>query len=499
VTSQLRGVGSDVAELLALVAVATRPMPLWDVQDLLGWAVKRVEAAARELVSRGIMVQTQGIIRLAHDLIRAAVEDDLPESTQRRLHARFAHWIERQAGSELQQLRQALKHRRAAGMDSLHLALRLARAPRRTLLGVEGLRLLAWIADDVEARSADVGALNEDIATVASHLGDHELALERWLLAADAPLGELRRSTALLGASRAGFDLGRSDIARAYLDRARLHSVGDPVFQLELDVHESAIRLWLEPTTAGGRDFARRTAASARELAQSRGGVEGLDHAARHAYLGAHRVEYDAAMQEGRAEDVLQAADRAAEVSQGFDQEQYLSNLLDGATALGMLGREREEADRLRRALHAAGQHVLPRLELDASVRLASSLQVLGELDRAEAVLAGAEQLSVRVGDDSRFEKIPGVKCEIAVSRGPWREAVDALEASAQREQEAHYRLAQYEIVALSLARVVGESARDEVVEYLRKAQADAATAGCPRAALRSSNSARWRRSPGLG
>jgi hypothetical protein len=124
-----------------------------------------------------------------------------------------------------------------------------------------------------------------------------------------------------------------------------------------------------------------------------------------HAYLGAHRVEYDAAIQEGRAEDMLKAAERIAEVSQGFDQEQYLSVLLDGATALGMLCREREEADRLRRALNAAAQHVLPRLELDASVRLASSLQILGELVQAEAVLARAEQLSIRVGDDSRFKR----------------------------------------------------------------------------------------------
>src|SRR5207244_2675874 len=95
------------------------------------------------------------------------------------------------AGSDLRQLGRALEHRRAAGLPTFDLALRLARSPQRKLLGPEGLRLLAGIADDADPFAEKALELREEVASLATDLAEHEEALARWALVADraeAPL-----------------------------------------------------------------------------------------------------------------------------------------------------------------------------------------------------------------------------------------------------------------------------------------------------------------------
>jgi hypothetical protein len=79
VTARLRGASGDAGGLLALLAVAGRPLAVGDAAELKGWDVSRIEQAVRELVSRGVAVDSGGTLRLAHDLIRVAAAGEIPE------------------------------------------------------------------------------------------------------------------------------------------------------------------------------------------------------------------------------------------------------------------------------------------------------------------------------------------------------------------------------------------------------------------------------------
>ena len=101
VISRLRGTGADARALLALLAVAARPIGLTDGARISDWPVGRAEQAARELISVGIVVESDGTLRLAHDLIRAASAREITDDRRRVLQRRFGDWLaelERSAG-----------------------------------------------------------------------------------------------------------------------------------------------------------------------------------------------------------------------------------------------------------------------------------------------------------------------------------------------------------------------------------------------------------------
>jgi hypothetical protein len=256
-TPRLRGAGSDAVVVLGVLAVAGRPITVSDLDALEDWPSARVEDAVKELVRRGLMSESAGTLRFGHDLIREAAFADLPRDVRQDLHRRFAERIELDAGDNLQLLREALEHRRAAELPAVDLALRLAGSPRRTLLRVDGLRLLGGIADETDPLDPDSLALEEEVAALATELAEHEEALSRWSIVAERSGEPLRRASAMLAASKAAFALGRAGEARAYLLHAQQIDDTDEVLRLELRTQDAAIRLWLEHQTAEGRAVAR--------------------------------------------------------------------------------------------------------------------------------------------------------------------------------------------------------------------------------------------------
>ena len=358
VTPRLRGGGADAGALLALLAVVGRPVALADAADLNAWDVERVEHATRELVSRGIAVESVGTVRLAHDLIRDAAARAVPDERRLELHRRVGDWLARIAGSDVQRLREALGHRHAARLPSLDLALRLARTPRRTLLGEEGLTLLAKIADESDTSDETAVLLNEEIATLASLLARHDVAVERRLLLAERELDPARRARALLEASKSAFALDDRDGARVYLTRARDAQSGDELIRLELDVHEAVLELWGARKEAG-RARAHRAVESARRIFDS-------DNRARGVLLEALRIEYEAAYQEDDLEAMVRAADDRAALARGLDDEAHLTALIAGARALRRAGRLEDSLQHARYAWDESRRRVLPRLMLDA-------------------------------------------------------------------------------------------------------------------------------------
>src|SRR6266508_3091926 len=166
------------------------------------------EADAGSLVTarlRGVAIDSIGGARLAHDLIRAAVEREIPTEARRDVHRRLAEWLERFARTDVRTLREALHHRHAGGLGALELANRLARSAQRTLLREEGLALLTTIADEPDQTDPQVLDLNAAIAELASELSMHEVARDRWLLVAEWSLDDQRRAAALVQASKSAY------------------------------------------------------------------------------------------------------------------------------------------------------------------------------------------------------------------------------------------------------------------------------------------------------
>jgi DNA-binding CsgD family transcriptional regulator len=484
ISARLAGAGADAAALLALLAVAARPVTLAEVAMLEDWPIERAEHAVGELVARGVAVQKGSVVQPAHDLIREAALANLPEDSRRSIHRRLAEHLELDASDELRLLREALEHRRAAAMPTLELAGRLARAPRRTLLGPEGLRLLAGIADEGDPFDEEALALHEEVASLATELAEYEEALARWSLVAERAETRRRRASALLAASRAAYGLARVAEARELLHHSREVEAADELVELEQHTHEAAILLWLEMRTTEGRVLAHEAVAAATRLATQSGGVGALDARARRAYIDALRLDYEAAMQEGDAKALLRAAEAREAAARGFDLEAYLTASLALGAALLQNGRVREAVRRNRRAWDEARSRVLPRLGVDAGFWLARSLEDAGDLAEADEVVDEATELAARAGDVPRARhRIARVACSIALQRGRPREALRRLERETAEEPHEHQRIMFHGDLALWYSRLDGRDAAASVLDQLSKGQVCAGAARCPRCA----------------
>jgi DNA-binding NarL/FixJ family response regulator len=481
-TLRLRGAGTDAVTLLALLSIAERPLSRPDAAALEEWPLARLEAAVGELLDRGLVVDAGGAVRLAHDLIREAAISELPDEVCRGLHRRLAERLENDAGSEVRLLGQALEHRRAAGLPTLELALRLARSPQRKLLGPEGLRLLASIADEADPFGASGLQLQEEVASLAADLAEYDQALVRWSVVAERVEAPLRRASALLAASKAAYALARADEARELLAQSRGVGVVDEVLELEQQTHDGEIRLWLDRRATEGIVLVRQAIATANRLAAAVGSVSALDTRARRAYLDALRLEYELAVQEADVETMLRSAEARAAAARGFDFASHLDASLARCLGLRWAGRVREATRQSRSAWAEANRRIFPRLAVDAGETLAGSLRVLGELAEAERVVRETSELATRVGDVPRARhRIARVACNVALDRGePWA-ALIRLERETAEEPNAHQRIAFHADVAVWNARLKGPASVASVRKQLAAGRADAERIGCPR------------------
>jgi DNA-binding CsgD family transcriptional regulator len=479
-TVQLRGAGADAASLLGLLSVAGRPIAVANAATLAEWPQPRLEGALRELLDRGLVVESGGTARLSHDLIREGAVSELPDDVRRRMHQRLAEQLELGGASDLRLLREALEHRRAVQMPTLDLALRIARSPHRRLLAGEGLRLLAGIADEADPFDADAAALHEEVASLATELAEHEEALERWSLVAERAETPFRRASALLAASRAAYGLTRVAEARELLDQSREVEVDDEVLRLEQDTHEATILLWQEQRTAEGRALARETVTAANRVAERLGGVATLDARGCRAYVDALRLDYEAAVMEGDTEAMLRAAEAREAAARGLDLESYLMASLAMSLALRQNGRVRDAVGRGRRVWDEARKRVFPRLAVDAGFWLARTLELKGDLIEAEAVVNEASEIAARAGDVPRARhRVARVACAIALERGRPRDALRRLETT--EEPNEHQRIMLHGDLALWYGRLDGPAAAPSVLEQFSKGKACADAVGCKR------------------
>src|SRR5256885_799038 len=85
IAARLRGLGRDANRILALLAVATRPLATSELEAIIGWEHSRTEASLAELERSGLMVIQGVAVSLAHDLIRVSAMSQMPAPARREL------------------------------------------------------------------------------------------------------------------------------------------------------------------------------------------------------------------------------------------------------------------------------------------------------------------------------------------------------------------------------------------------------------------------------
>ncbi len=468
VRSRLAGASAGGEALLALLAVAARPLAADECVAILDWSLERLERATDELVARGLAAHANGVFRPAHDLIREATFVSLAAEVRVGLHRRLAAWLEQDRSDDLQL--QALAHARAGGLPTLALAARIASSPNRRLLGNTGLYELERIACDGELRDEHELTLDVGLASLAAELASYELAIERWLKVAERSADSDLAGTAFLAAARAACELGRTEEAERLLGRAELAAPGNAIIALETVAQRAEVQFQLNGQTIEACELAHDAARRARALAPSREDVAGLDTRGRRAYLAAFKVEITAAWHVGDREAETAALAEALHAATTLDEESHLTVSL-------MAAQNSFSSERVRQIRDRAHRELLPRIELDAGVCVVGTLLSYGQLLEAETAAEEIRELAARTPDgyDGR-QRLPYFRCLIALYRGNWRAALDALEREAAAEPIARLRINfHYEYVHW-LARIGGVAEKASVLARLAEAAGLTAT-----------------------
>ncbi|MGH2935148.1 MAG: LuxR C-terminal-related transcriptional regulator, partial [Gaiellaceae bacterium] len=475
---RLASLDSDAGRLFALLVVAAQPLAVADSTELLGWEEERVHRAAGLLANRALLLQEAQSLRIAHDLIREAAGRQLSEQEQARLHGSLAAWLESGSGDDVRRLFAALEHRQAAGMDSLELALSIARSPQRRLLGADGLQALGAIADAAAGAGGD--ELRLEVAALATDLGEWKAAFERWAELTNRLAAPRERARAALAAAAGAFRLGRAEEVHFFASRAREADI-DEAGAIEADVHEAEALLWLESRVAEAQTLVQRAVSAANNLVGAAGGVAPLADPERNAYVRALRASLDAAIRTADAATVARCADLMQAAAR--DPAEALTAASDGVfSVLQFEGLPRVAEPQAQRLLEQSRLLALPSVEVEATQWVGWIAHHLGRLDEAASHLEQAIELAQRVGPPRRFRlpQLQAIARSIEASRGDWRTHVAEIEAAIANEPDPHYRLIIRHLHIWLLGRF-GSPDPDELARLLRRLAEDAELADCDR------------------
>ena len=479
---RLRYAAPDAAELVALLTVGGRPVTIDEIATLEGWPEQRVEAAIDELISGGLATLTGHSVTLVHDLVRAAADQRLSAETRRRLHRAWAEALEAIAEGDLGTLRSALEHRRAAGMPTVDLALRLVRNPRRRWLGVEGLALVGAIADEAETSDGPVQDLRQATAALAAELGEDRTAYERWTLLSDELAPGPARERALLGAARAAYELNLDGASRVAIERARAEATRS-ADRIALDALESEVLIWLQDRPRDGWPLARRAAAEAQRFADTNGGMDRLPTDDRRAMIDALRVAFTAAIQDDQWRVVGDMADAYVGAARGFDGAEEIRALLASGSAASIRGEPRKALVARQRAWEESRRRVYPSLSVEAGFPFANSLLASGQIGVAQDVIRETLDLVDRIGLRGRLlGRSQFVAQEASFHTGDRRTAVAELTREGET-LDRHSAMTAYQVLATWMA-LDGPAAATDVVAQVEAGRRCAGEAGCPRCGL---------------
>ncbi|CAN5483040.1 helix-turn-helix transcriptional regulator [soil metagenome] len=479
ITDRLSGIRIDAASLLTLLVVAARPMPVAEAAFELDWSPDRVDFAANELLSRGVILRSVHILALTHDIVRSAVGKEIPAASARAMHARIALYLEQEQSDDIRALAQALVHRRAGGLATAELALLLAQSPQRRLLGTDVLEQLGAVAEETDRNDA----LDLAIASLAAELQEHDSALRRYASLHERLSPGPERSEAALGAARAAFAQGRAEGARHWLDEARLSSGDDKVLGIETDIQDALLLRWEGHDPQRAQELSRRALVSARRIVAGAGAEESDRRAA--VYLKALNAEFDAAFQSSDVTATEAIAKEMPAVA-GDHGEQELKARISVAVLTLEAGRVRDALERFDAALADARRLVLPMAEVEAAFYAGWTRRYLCLFTAARELGRQAKELAGRVGTPTRMSItwVRSLDHLLELSLGEWRKALAGIGAELDAEDDPHYRLLLRYNLAVWTARLArAEEARETVSTQFELGMKDAGVAGCSRCA----------------
>jgi DNA-binding CsgD family transcriptional regulator len=485
VSDRLSAAGTDAAVLLETIAVLGRQAPIEDLMAIRGWPEDRLTAARAELTAAGLLVQEGTGFRIVHDLVRVAVETNVPDHRRRDIDARVGAWLERVAGEDVTLLLRASESKSRAGLDHLPLTLRILRSPMRRLVGLDGLRSVVTLIDSVPAGTPQERELQCELASLAAELGHQGLAMERWARVADRLDAPHDRARAWLGAAEAARQLERAAEARAHLERARGSGSDDPVLFLELQATDASITRWLENRPQDAGSITTDALARARALAASTRAGEALEPRLQGAY---ERTLVDAcvdAMQANDPEAILPLVAELAPLVAGAGIEASLQTSLRHGSALMLLGRLPEADDQLGAAWLEARRSFLSGIALDIGSWLTQTRCMRGHLMEAQEVGEECEALAERIGEPSRSAMGARMYRLIsAISAGDHRAALADLAEQCDTERDPHHRIPLHQAISRWHARLGGAARADEVRARIAAGRSDVEDARCTRCHL---------------
>jgi DNA-binding NarL/FixJ family response regulator len=482
VSDRLRGISADASAVLGTVVLLARPVHIREITEIHSGHQDRVRGAVTELSATGLVVEEGASVRTAHDLVRAAVGSQIPDSDRRTTHGLIASWLEDSAGEDVSLLLAAAHHRRGAGVGPAATIERILRSPMRRSLGLDGLKSIVGLIDDVSPDDPREAELQRGVAALAGELGQHTIALERWPRVAVRLGAPIERARAWLAASDAAQHLERAAEARAHLEEAQKIGTNDPVLALELSVAEASLLRWLEQRPDDARQVTSMTLDRARELAGPATSLDKVDVRIRSVYLQSLVHACVDAMQRNAPNDILPLVDEISGVAAGLGAQASLQARLRSGSALMLVGRFAEADKCLAEAWMDARRSFLSDLALDVGSWLVWTRYLMGCLVEAEEVATECAALSGRVAEHTRPAAMTQLWCQtIAVSRGNHGAALSALGALARDETDAHHRIAIHQTIARWHARLDDATSAADIAAALHVGRMDADAAACSR------------------
>lgn len=483
VDGRLKGIGSDTAALATTLAVLDLLVTIEDLRQIHRWSRTRVEAAVRDLERRAVVVGDDSTGWAVHDLARDAVSRRGGETLRRRAHLAIASWLERVGGDDATSLVHAAVHRHAAGSAARAPILRALTSSTRRSMGPAGLRTLLSLVEQTPANPVDDVDLDRHLAVLAEELGQHPVALDRWLLVAAGPGGPADRARAWLAGCEAAQRMEDLHEADACLRRAReIAPSTDPVLAIELDIAEAALERWLKHRPDRSRRVTERAIGALRSLYPLESDWNSADHRLRRAYVRLLTLSSLDAQQRNAPDEMATIADELSRVADGVDVATTVDVQLRSGSALLLAGRLAEAERRLGAAYRQACRATLPDRIMDAGSWKVWADYLGGRLSDADEVATSCLALAARTEDGSRAAQLVRLYAnKIAVSRVGPTEALRNLRAMVDEETDPHFRIGLQLALSTFSARLDEDRARDEVLERLDAARCDSVVAQCRR------------------
>lgn len=473
IRSRVWGLTNEAVELLRVLIVLARPMSLEDGAAILEWSTDRVRSATDELITHGLVVPQGEAFKVAHDLIRESLSEQMSAEALRTTHSRIAAALS-EGTSDLVRLQEALEHQLEASDRCHDLALRLVTSPGRRALGPKTLAAIGRIASEEEDPGLELARAT---ASVASEVEDLQLALRLWSEIGDRSSAAGPRSWAYLSAAMAALHLGQLERTEHLISDARSFAAGDEVLLIELDCLEAEYRRWYQ------NELAEASALSGRALERARKLIAGRDHPPadlQRAYISALRAGFQGAFIADEPQRCLALTEELLAAS-GDHPETYLRAALDNGVCLTWLGQTERAESKLRMAYEESKRQILPALTAESAYCLANLIFDLGDprgaLELADEALAVGE----RIGEEIRPGRSLSLRYVFVATLGNWQEAIQGLKREAASQENPHPRMGIYQTIAELLAKINGTAARDGVVEALEAALADMEETGCRR------------------